>query len=301
MNTVHDEHSPNVTSLLKEIVVELKAMREQLPSKQQSKPETVAEDDKVDAELKEQEEAWELAVDTLKKREKDITDSWKDELNNLLVFTGLFSAIVTAFTVVSFTWLQQDPGDATNILLANISLQLSHFIFDAEPHFCLLRDCRPAMASAAPASPRNPSAQGGPTALAQVRWAAGVASPWDHFAVAAPTTDRSGTFSRRPFSIVQGVERYCDHRLRHCGFVRFSRVPGYDLGTIDLTPLPLQITSYSDRHHHPSMGYISFNTSPFVHLIYSAVLLGIGDYKMLVEATSFNKHILPSVHLLSAP
>lgn len=35
--------------------------------------------------------------------------------------------MVTVFTVESYTWLQQDPGDASNILLARISLQLSAF------------------------------------------------------------------------------------------------------------------------------------------------------------------------------
>lgn len=73
-------------------------------------------------------------------------ESWKDELNNLLVFVsvhaesipsltlncllskaGLFSAVVTAFAVESYTWLQQDPGDASNLLLAYISLQLLSF------------------------------------------------------------------------------------------------------------------------------------------------------------------------------
>ncbi|KAJ3552178.1 hypothetical protein NM688_g4290 [Phlebia brevispora] len=68
----------------------------------------------------------ETVVGTLREREKDITDRWKDELNNLLVFAGLFSAVVTAFTAISFGWLQQDSGDATNMLLAHISLQLAN-------------------------------------------------------------------------------------------------------------------------------------------------------------------------------
>ncbi|KAJ3559508.1 hypothetical protein NM688_g310 [Phlebia brevispora] len=75
----------------------------------------------------EQEEPWEKIRDTLKEQDSEMIDSWKDELNNLLVFAGLFSAIVTAFTVVSFTWLQQDPEDASNTLLAHISLQLASF------------------------------------------------------------------------------------------------------------------------------------------------------------------------------
>lgn len=42
---------------------------------------------------------------------------------------GLFSAVVTAFTVESYTWLQQDPGDASNALLTQISQQLSMLTF----------------------------------------------------------------------------------------------------------------------------------------------------------------------------
>lgn len=41
---------------------------------------------------------------------------------------GLFSAVVTAFTVESYKWLQEDPGDTSAKLLANISVQLSSFI-----------------------------------------------------------------------------------------------------------------------------------------------------------------------------
>ncbi|KAJ3559501.1 hypothetical protein NM688_g306 [Phlebia brevispora] len=74
------------------------------------------------------EEPWEIVHDAVKKQDEETLDSWKDELNNLLVFAGLFSGVVTAFTVQSYTWLQQDPGTATDIILARISLQLSSFV-----------------------------------------------------------------------------------------------------------------------------------------------------------------------------
>ena len=38
---------------------------------------------------------------------------------------GLFSAVVTTFTVDSYKTLQQDPGDASAQILARISLQLA--------------------------------------------------------------------------------------------------------------------------------------------------------------------------------
>ncbi|KAJ3559502.1 hypothetical protein NM688_g307 [Phlebia brevispora] len=120
---------PNVTTVLQQMTKQLQLITEQLSAMQSSdKHGAKGNEDTVDVELQEQEKAWETVVDTLKDREKRTTDSWKDELGNLLIFTGLFSAIVTAFTVLSLTWLQQDPGDATNMFLAHMSLQFSSFV-----------------------------------------------------------------------------------------------------------------------------------------------------------------------------
>ncbi|KAJ7471768.1 hypothetical protein FB451DRAFT_1089817 [Mycena latifolia] len=55
-------------------------------------------------------------------------DRWRSGLDALLVFLGLFSAIVTSFLVTSLTGLQQDEAARTNELLANITdilIQLS--------------------------------------------------------------------------------------------------------------------------------------------------------------------------------
>ncbi|KAJ7119422.1 hypothetical protein C8R44DRAFT_175031 [Mycena epipterygia] len=55
-------------------------------------------------------------------------DQWCSGLDALLVFLGLFSAIVTAFLVDSLTGLQQDEAARTNELLANLTeiiIQLS--------------------------------------------------------------------------------------------------------------------------------------------------------------------------------
>ncbi|KIP01116.1 hypothetical protein PHLGIDRAFT_56054, partial [Phlebiopsis gigantea 11061_1 CR5-6] len=54
-------------------------------------------------------------------------ENWKDELNNLLVFAGLFSAVLTAFVVESYQSLQPDSASSTNQLLSQISVQLSSF------------------------------------------------------------------------------------------------------------------------------------------------------------------------------
>ncbi|KAI0347437.1 hypothetical protein BDW22DRAFT_528657 [Trametopsis cervina] len=64
----------------------------------------------------------------IKSDEQTVTD-WKDDLNSLLVFTGLFSAVVTGFTVESYSWLQTSQPDASVQvqLLAQISSQLASF------------------------------------------------------------------------------------------------------------------------------------------------------------------------------
>ncbi|KAJ3537995.1 hypothetical protein NM688_g6582 [Phlebia brevispora] len=125
-----DVTEPNVTTVLQEIMLQLQLITKQLSGMQRPESGNARDDnfERVDTSLQEKEEAWETVVDTLKEREQRTTDSWKDELNNILIFSGLFSAIATAFTIVSITWLQQDPGDATNIFLAHFSLQFSNLV-----------------------------------------------------------------------------------------------------------------------------------------------------------------------------
>ncbi|KAJ7142417.1 hypothetical protein C8R44DRAFT_658153, partial [Mycena epipterygia] len=48
-------------------------------------------------------------------------DRWRNGLDSLLVFLGLFSAIVTAFLVDSLSTLQQDESTRTNELLVNLT------------------------------------------------------------------------------------------------------------------------------------------------------------------------------------
>ncbi|ESK93440.1 hypothetical protein Moror_1721 [Moniliophthora roreri MCA 2997] len=51
--------------------------------------------------------------------------NWRDDIDTLLVFAGLLSAVVTVFTIESYQWLSEDPNDATVALLTRISLQLN--------------------------------------------------------------------------------------------------------------------------------------------------------------------------------
>ncbi|PFH47361.1 hypothetical protein AMATHDRAFT_87764 [Amanita thiersii Skay4041] len=66
--------------------------------------------------------------DRMKKYDKNMCDAWRDEIEKLLIFAGLFSATVTAFLVQSYRWLQEDHTETTALLLAHISLQLNNLV-----------------------------------------------------------------------------------------------------------------------------------------------------------------------------
>ncbi|KAJ3545834.1 hypothetical protein NM688_g5582 [Phlebia brevispora] len=118
----------SLVDALRAVAKQLQDISDRLPPASKSPGEKQGDGDRVNEEAEAlQEEVWETTRDTIQEQNQDIVDNWKDELNNLLVFAGLFSAVVTAFTVESYSWLQQDPGDASNILLAYISVQLSSF------------------------------------------------------------------------------------------------------------------------------------------------------------------------------
>ncbi|KAL0568676.1 hypothetical protein V5O48_013308 [Marasmius crinis-equi] len=68
---------------------------------------------------------WEISViKAAQKYDDEMSRGWKEDLDTLLVFAALFSAVVTAFTVESYRWLSEDPEDATVALLSVISQQL---------------------------------------------------------------------------------------------------------------------------------------------------------------------------------
>ncbi|CCL98818.1 uncharacterized protein FIBRA_00823 [Fibroporia radiculosa] len=54
----------------------------------------------------------------------EIIKRWKDELNNLLIFAGLFSAVLTAFVIEYYPALQPSTTDTTTQLLMIMSAQL---------------------------------------------------------------------------------------------------------------------------------------------------------------------------------
>lgn len=63
----------------------------------------------------------------LEKYDEGVCKSWKDEIDKLLIFAGLFSAAVTAFAVEAFQWLE--PGDQNTEVLVHISGQLANSVY----------------------------------------------------------------------------------------------------------------------------------------------------------------------------
>ncbi|KDR75476.1 hypothetical protein GALMADRAFT_26854, partial [Galerina marginata CBS 339.88] len=51
---------------------------------------------------------------------------WKDEVQNLLIFAGLFSAVVTAFVIDSYKGLKADPNDKMIDLLSRIATRVEN-------------------------------------------------------------------------------------------------------------------------------------------------------------------------------
>ncbi|KAF8649435.1 hypothetical protein AX16_005800 [Volvariella volvacea WC 439] len=73
---------------------------------------------------KEQSETWHKFYNLVEQHDYDMCKAWNDEIQNLLVFTGLFTAAVTAFVVEAYQWLQDDKGDETIKLLSQLMLHI---------------------------------------------------------------------------------------------------------------------------------------------------------------------------------
>ncbi|KAJ7889659.1 hypothetical protein B0H13DRAFT_2532109 [Mycena leptocephala] len=84
---------------------------------------------------------WAVYVSEADKYDKALVESWKNDMEGMLIFTGLFSASLTSFIVESYKTLIPDPGDSTVHLLSQISQQLaaasngSSFQVQAPTHF----------------------------------------------------------------------------------------------------------------------------------------------------------------------
>ncbi|KAF8174826.1 hypothetical protein K438DRAFT_1527546, partial [Mycena galopus ATCC 62051] len=68
---------------------------------------------------------WALYVSEAAKYDKALVESWKSDMDGILIFAGLFSACLTASIIESYKTLRPDSGDSTVQLLTQISLQLA--------------------------------------------------------------------------------------------------------------------------------------------------------------------------------
>ncbi|OCH86280.1 hypothetical protein OBBRIDRAFT_838279 [Obba rivulosa] len=85
-----------------------------------------------DENVKATREGWKKCADGLRAHDENLAKMWKEEIDALLVFAGLFSAVLTTFNAQVYTSLKPDPGvDLSNQLLFQISTQLSAFFNDS--------------------------------------------------------------------------------------------------------------------------------------------------------------------------
>ncbi|KAJ7150793.1 hypothetical protein C8R46DRAFT_963381, partial [Mycena filopes] len=68
---------------------------------------------------------WAVYVSEAEKYDKGLVESWKSDMEGMLIFAGLFSASLTAFLIESYKTLIPDSGDTTVLLLSQISQQLA--------------------------------------------------------------------------------------------------------------------------------------------------------------------------------
>lgn len=70
-------------------------------------------------------EAWQRCSELAERYDKGMCEAYREQIDTLLVFAGLFSAVVTAFTVESYQWLYTDAGDVSVALLTQIANAVS--------------------------------------------------------------------------------------------------------------------------------------------------------------------------------
>ncbi|KAJ6556040.1 hypothetical protein B0H19DRAFT_869344, partial [Mycena capillaripes] len=68
---------------------------------------------------------WSIYINEAERYDKGLVESWKADMEGMLIFSGLFSASLTAFLLESYRTLQPDTGAATVELLTRIVQELA--------------------------------------------------------------------------------------------------------------------------------------------------------------------------------
>ncbi|KAI0087518.1 hypothetical protein BDY19DRAFT_234587 [Irpex rosettiformis] len=72
--------------------------------------------------------SWNEISKTIRAVDGERVKDCKEDIDTILVFAGLFSAVMTAFLVESYQTLQQDPQDTIVSLLQQLVTQTSSFV-----------------------------------------------------------------------------------------------------------------------------------------------------------------------------
>ncbi|KAJ7466639.1 hypothetical protein B0H11DRAFT_57793 [Mycena galericulata] len=68
---------------------------------------------------------WSVYVGEAERYDAALVESWKADMEGMLIFSGLFSASLTAFIIESYKNLQPDSGDLTVAAISQVSQQLA--------------------------------------------------------------------------------------------------------------------------------------------------------------------------------
>ncbi|KAJ7453753.1 hypothetical protein FB451DRAFT_1144628 [Mycena latifolia] len=68
---------------------------------------------------------WSVYVSEAEKYDRGLVESWRSDMDGMLIFAGLFSASLTAFIIESYKTLNVDSGHTTVLLLRQMSGQLA--------------------------------------------------------------------------------------------------------------------------------------------------------------------------------
>ncbi|KAH9957473.1 hypothetical protein BJV74DRAFT_420364 [Russula compacta] len=68
---------------------------------------------------------WDLCLTYAEKHDTAMFERWKDDMDGILIYTGIFSATVAAFVIESYKSLKPDPTDVSSQLLQQITQELA--------------------------------------------------------------------------------------------------------------------------------------------------------------------------------
>ncbi|KAF5353978.1 hypothetical protein D9756_006932 [Leucocoprinus leucothites] len=79
--------------------------------------------------------SWQKCHRLVKRYDDDMCDAWREEVDKLLIFAGLFSATITAFTIESYKWLQVESDDLSSAYLYFLATQYAQSHNTSLPSF----------------------------------------------------------------------------------------------------------------------------------------------------------------------